>query len=48
MTPSEVLLALEYGYRSLKLFPADGTASVKMLKSLKGRSPASASARPAG
>lgn len=36
MTPSEVLLALEYGYRSLKLFPADGTASVKMLKSLKG------------
>ncbi len=36
MTPSEVLLTLEYGYRSLKLFPADGTASVKMLKSLKG------------
>ncbi len=36
MTPSEVLLALEYGYRSLKLFPANGTASVKMLQSLKG------------
>ncbi|MDH4585376.1 bifunctional 4-hydroxy-2-oxoglutarate aldolase/2-dehydro-3-deoxy-phosphogluconate aldolase [Pseudomonas sp. BN415] len=36
MTPSEVLLALEYGYRSLKLFPADGSGSVKMLKSLKG------------
>ena len=36
MTPSEVLLALEYGYRSLKLFPANGNASVKMLKSLKG------------
>ncbi|WP_044874968.1 bifunctional 4-hydroxy-2-oxoglutarate aldolase/2-dehydro-3-deoxy-phosphogluconate aldolase [Pseudomonas sp. LFM046] len=35
MTPSEVLLALEYGYRSLKLFPA-GNGSVKMLKSLKG------------
>lgn len=36
MTPSEVLLALEYGYRSLKLFPADGATSVKMLKSFKG------------
>lgn len=36
MTPSEVLLALEYGYRSLKLFPANGAASVKMLKSFKG------------
>jgi 2-dehydro-3-deoxyphosphogluconate aldolase/(4S)-4-hydroxy-2-oxoglutarate aldolase len=36
MTPSEVLLALEYGYRSLKLFPADGASSVKMLKSFKG------------
>ncbi|WP_263146183.1 bifunctional 4-hydroxy-2-oxoglutarate aldolase/2-dehydro-3-deoxy-phosphogluconate aldolase [Pseudomonas sp. RIT-PI-AD] len=36
MTPSEVLQALEYGYRSLKLFPANGNASVKMLKSLKG------------
>lgn len=36
MTPSEVLLALEYGYRSLKLFPANGTTSVKMLKSFKG------------
>lgn len=36
MTPSEVLLALEYGYRSLKLFPADGSTSVKMLKSFKG------------
>ena len=36
MTPSEVLLALEYGYRSLKLFPANGNASVKMLKSFKG------------
>jgi len=36
MTPSEVLLALEYGYRSLKLFPADGNTSVKMLKSFKG------------
>ena len=33
MTPSEVLLALEYGYRSLKLFPANGATSVKMLKS---------------
>lgn len=36
MTPSEVLLALEYGYRSLKLFPANGSTSVKMLKSFKG------------
>lgn len=36
MTPSEVLLALEYGYRSLKLFPANGATSVKMLKSFKG------------
>ena len=36
MTPSEVLLALEYGYRSLKLFPANGSPSVKMLKSFKG------------
>lgn len=36
MTPSEVLMALEFGYRSLKLFPANGTASVKMLKSFKG------------
>ena len=36
MTPSEILLALEYGYRSLKLFPADGSTSVKMLKSFKG------------
>ncbi|MCP8466588.1 bifunctional 4-hydroxy-2-oxoglutarate aldolase/2-dehydro-3-deoxy-phosphogluconate aldolase [Pseudomonas sp. ZM23] len=36
MTPSEVLVALEYGYRSLKLFPANGTGAVKMLKSLKG------------
>ena len=36
MTPSEVLLAREYGYRSLKLFPANGSTSVKMLKSFKG------------
>ena len=36
MTPSEVLLALEYGYRSLKLFPANGNASIKLLKTLKG------------
>jgi len=36
LTPSEVLVALEFGYRSLKLFPANGTGSVKMLKSLKG------------
>ena len=36
MTPSEVLLALEYGYRSLKLFPANGSTSVKMHKSFKG------------
>ena len=36
LTPSEVLLALEYGYRSRKLFPDNGTGSVKMLKSLKG------------
>lgn len=35
MTPSEVLQALEFGYRSLKLFPANGTTSVKMLKSFK-------------
>lgn len=35
MTPSEVLFALESGYRSLKLFPANGEASVKMLKSFK-------------
>ncbi|HTN31383.1 MAG TPA: bifunctional 4-hydroxy-2-oxoglutarate aldolase/2-dehydro-3-deoxy-phosphogluconate aldolase [Pseudomonas sp.] len=36
LTPSEVLMALEFGYRSLKLFPANGTSSLKMLKSLKG------------
>ena len=36
MTPSEVLMAVECGYRSLKLFPADGSSSVKMLKSFKG------------
>lgn len=36
MTPSEVLQALEHGYRSLKLFPANGATSVKMLKSFKG------------
>ena len=36
MTPSDVLLALEYGYRSLKLFPANGNASIKLLKTLKG------------
>ncbi len=36
MTPSEVLAALEYGYRSLKLFPANGGASVRMLNSFKG------------
>lgn len=36
MTPSEVLLAFEYGYRSLKLFPANGGASVRMLNSFKG------------
>jgi len=36
MTPSEVLLALEYGYRSLKLFPANGGTSVRMLNSFKG------------
>lgn len=36
MTPSEVLSALEYGYRSLKLFPANGGASVRMLNSFKG------------
>lgn len=36
MTPSEVLQALECGYRALKLFPANGAASVKMLKSFKG------------
>ena len=35
MTPSEVLFAIEKGYRSLKLFPANGEASVKMLKSFK-------------
>lgn len=35
MTPSEILLALELGYRSMKLFPANGSASIKMLQSLK-------------
>ena len=35
MTPSEVLFAIEKGYRSLKLFPANGATSVKMLKSFK-------------
>ena len=35
MTPSEVLFAIEKGYRSLKLFPANGDVSVKMLKSFK-------------
>ncbi len=36
MTPSEVLAALEHGYRSLKFFPANGGASVRMLNSFKG------------
>lgn len=36
MTPSEVLSAFEYGYRSLKLFPANGGTSVRMLNSFKG------------
>ena len=36
MTPSEVLAALEHGYRSWKLFPANGGASVRMLNSFKG------------
>lgn len=36
MTPSDVLQALECGYRALKLFPANGSASIKMLKSFKG------------
>jgi len=35
-TPSEVLMALEHGYRSLKLFPANGNASIKLLRTLKG------------
>lgn len=35
MTPSEVLFALEKGYRSLKLFPANGETSIKLLKSFK-------------
>ena len=35
-TPSEVLMALEHGYRSLKLFPANGNASIKLLNTLKG------------
>jgi len=35
-TPSEVLMALEHGYRSLKLFPANGNASIKLLMTLKG------------
>jgi 2-dehydro-3-deoxyphosphogluconate aldolase/(4S)-4-hydroxy-2-oxoglutarate aldolase len=35
MTPSEVLFAIEKGYRSLKLFPANGATSVKLLKSFK-------------
>jgi 2-dehydro-3-deoxyphosphogluconate aldolase/(4S)-4-hydroxy-2-oxoglutarate aldolase len=35
-TPSEVLVAMEYGYRSLKLFPANGNASIKLLNTLKG------------
>ena len=36
MTPSEVLQALEYGYRSLKLFPANAGSSVRLLNSFKG------------
>ncbi len=36
MTSSEVLRALEHGYRSLKLLPANGGASVRMLNSFKG------------
>ena len=36
MTPSEVLGALACGYRALKLFPADGAASLRLLKALQG------------
>lgn len=36
MTPSEVLHAMEYGYRTLKLFPASLESSLKLLDSFKG------------
>jgi 2-dehydro-3-deoxyphosphogluconate aldolase/(4S)-4-hydroxy-2-oxoglutarate aldolase len=39
MTASEVMLALEFGYRALKLFPANGSASVATLKGLYGPFP---------
>lgn len=36
MTPSEVLHAMEHGYRTLKLFPASLESSLKLLDSFKG------------
>lgn len=36
MTPSEVLHAMEHGYRTLKLFPASLEGSLKLLDSFKG------------
>lgn len=36
MTPSEVLQAVEYGYRTLKLFPASLEGSISLLDSFKG------------
>lgn len=36
MTPSEVLQAMEHGYRTLKLFPASLEGSLQLLDSFKG------------
>lgn len=36
MTPSDVIAALEYGYRELKFFPAQAAGGVGMLKALHG------------
>ncbi len=35
-TPSELLLAMEHGYRTLKFFPAEQAGGVPMLKALAG------------
>jgi 2-dehydro-3-deoxyphosphogluconate aldolase/(4S)-4-hydroxy-2-oxoglutarate aldolase len=39
MTPSEIMQAREWGYRRLKLFPADVAGGVSMLKALAGPLP---------
>lgn len=36
MTPSEILVAMEFGYRAFKFFPAQPAGGVAMLKALHG------------